>query len=111
MLQTNNNDDTQAKQPSNNLSKAIISSCQDQFQILDFEDIEKKLAFELSDDDIGAVLTCINAKDNIKRIMLAGLVNIDGEGLNPLRGSTVLDQIDLSTVGKHEKLGLQPLLS
>jgi len=82
------------------ISKAIISASQ--WDILDFEDVNKELANKLTDDDISAVLTCINAHDVLKRLKLCGCTNITGIGLHPLRGSTVLEQIDISLVGKYE---------
>lgn len=84
-----------------NVSKAIVSASQ--WGILDFEDVNKELANKLTDDDIYAVLKCINAHDVIKRLKLCGCTNIIGHGLNPLRGSVVLEQIDLSLKRKHEK--------
>ena len=72
-------------------SKAIISSMKN--TTLDFEDVEKSLAKKLSDADIGAVLTCINAKDTLRILKLAGCINITGSGLEPLRGSTILELI------------------
>jgi len=82
------------------ISKAIISASQ--WNILDFEDVEKELANKLTDDDISAVLNSINAQDVLKRLKLCGCINITGIGLNLLRGSAVLEQIDFSLVGKHE---------
>jgi hypothetical protein len=43
------------------ISKAIISASQ--WDILDFEDINKELAYELTDYDISTVLKSINAQD------------------------------------------------
>ena len=83
------------------ISKAIISASQ--WDILDFEDINKELAYELTDYDISTVLKSINAQDVLKRLKLCGCINITGLGLNPLRGSVVLEQIDISLVGKHEE--------
>jgi len=83
------------------ISKAIISA--QQWDILDFEDIEKELANKLTDDDISAVLKSINARDMLKRLKLCGCVNIEGHGLNPLRGSVILEQIDISILSKDEK--------
>ena len=82
------------------ISTAIVSA--QQWDILDFEDVEKELANIFTDDDISAVLKCINAQDVLKRLKLCGCVNITGIGLNPLKGSTVLEQIDISLVGRHE---------
>jgi len=83
------------------VSKAIVSASQ--WDILDFEDISKELTKKLTDNDIKAVLQCINAHDVIKRLKLCGCVNIEGHGLNPLRGSVVLEQIDISFSGKYKQ--------
>ena len=91
--------DNDVHQPSL-IGTAIISASQ--WDTLDFEDVNKELANKLTDDDISAVLTCINAHDVLKRLKLCGCTNITGIGLHPLQGSTVLEQIDLSLVGKYE---------
>ena len=44
----------------------------------------------------------------LKRLKLCGCINITGIGLNPLRGSVVLEQIDISLVRKHEKPKIKP---
>ena len=53
------------------------------------------LARQLLDDDIHAVLVCINAVTKIKKLYLTGCVNVHGRGLDPLCGSTVLEEIGL----------------
>ena len=68
---------------------------------LDFEEIETSLSAKLSDDDIGAVLKCINAKQTVKRFKLAGCINITGRGLDLLRGSTQLELMDISLEGRN----------
>ena len=85
-------------------SNAILSSpsSSEEWGALDFVDIGKDLASKLTDDDLGAVLLCINAANKLKSLKLTGCVNITGHGLKPLYGSTVLEQIDLSLVGQHE---------
>ena len=88
------------------ISTAIISPSL-QWQTLDFSDVDKSLSENLSDDDIAAVLTCINAKDTLKKLILTGLVNIVGHGLYPLRGSNVLEQVDLSLASKYENPDIQ----
>ena len=88
------------------ISTAIISA--EQWDTLDFKDINKELANKLTDDDIGAVLKCINAQDVLKRLKLCGCTNIEGHGLNPLRGSVVLEQIDMSFTPRY---GCQEVLS
>ena len=83
----------------NERSSAIVGN---QWDILDFGDIEKDLAVKLSDAHIEKVLTCIDAVNNVKRLKLTNCVNITGAGLVPLRGSTIIEQIDLSLVGDHQ---------
>ena len=87
------------------ISTAIISASQ--WDILDFEDIEKELANKLTDDDIYAVLKCINAHV-LKKLKLCGCTNIEGHGLNPLRGSVVLEQIDISLAPKYGSQEISP---
>ena len=82
------------------VSKAIIAASD--WDILDFVDIEKSLAYKLKDDDLHAVLTSINAKQTLKKLKLTNCINIIGHGLEPLRQSNVLQLLDLSLVGKYE---------
>ena len=69
---------------------------------LNFADVEKSLSSKLTDGDLHALLVCIDARNTLKRLKLAGCVNIIGRGFEPLCGSLVLEQIDLILVG-HEK--------
>jgi len=80
---------------------------------LDFGDIKKDLAVKLIDRDICAVLLCIDAVNRLKRLKLTNCINITGVGLEPLRGSTIIEQIDLSLVGKHQspRLSSRPPIS
>ena len=70
--------------------------------LLDFGDLEKELAMRLTDQDLGSILNCIGAKDNLKKLKLTNCRGIIGHGLAPLRQSVVIEQIDLSLVGKFE---------
>ena len=64
---------------------------------LDFGDVEDDgLAGRLSDDNVSGLLTCIDSFDRLRTLKLTGCVGITGSGLEPLRGSTSLVQIDLS---------------
>ena len=88
------------------ISTAIVSASQ--WDTLNFEDIERvedverELAHKLLDDDIYAILKCISAHDVLKKLQLAGCIDIIGHGLNPLQNSAVLELIDISIVGKYE---------
>ena len=64
-----------------------------QWRALDFGDIEKSLASKLTDGYVNAILRCVGAVRNVKTLKLTGCVNITGSGLEPLRGSSVLEQL------------------
>ena len=90
------------KEGPSDITKALTLSTQ--WDILDFgDDItdERYLSEKLKDEDIGAILTCINAKATLKILKLTGCNKVEGYGLVPLRGSVVLEQIDLSIVGEY----------
>ena len=74
---------------------------------VDFVDIGD-LASRLNDDDVAGFLMCINAIQKLKTLKLTGVVNITGRGLDPLRGSRILEQLDLSLVGLDESPDLSP---
>ena len=44
----------------------------------------------------------------MKRLKLANCVNITGAGLEPLRGSLIIEQIDLSLVEEHQRPKINP---
>eukprot|EP00984_Skeletonema_dohrnii_P028173 scaffold18068_cov78-Skeletonema_dohrnii-CCMP3373.AAC.1 len=79
----------------NERSSSIVGN---QWDILDFGDTEKELAMKLNDYDIEKVLLCIDAVNKVKRLKLANCIHIAGAGLEPLRGSAIIEQIDLSLV-------------
>jgi hypothetical protein len=74
----------------------------DDWDTLDFGEIEKDLAARLSDDDISDILQHIDAVNNVKRLRLTHCTNITGIGLMPLLFSTTIEQIDLSLTGDGE---------
>ena len=91
------------KQPSS-ASMASISLCltsddDEGYVSLDFGDLEDSLAHKLKDSDVASILSCVNAHEKLKGLKLSGCNNITGSGLGVLRGSTVLEQIDLSIFG------------
>jgi len=94
-----------AESLNNSISSAIAGYCWDS---LDFGQIEKELAAKLSDEDISAVLQCIDAVNTVKRLRLTNCVNITGSCLEPLRGSRVIKEVDLSLVGRHQSPLLDP---
>ncbi|KAL9189575.1 hypothetical protein ACHAXT_009250 [Thalassiosira profunda] len=76
---------------------------------LDFMDVGRDCCKRLSDGDVGAVLECLAARDNLRFLQLTHCVGITGSGLEPLRGSTLLKQIDLSLVEQHESPAIGPV--
>jgi len=72
------------------------------WDILDFIDIPKALASRLTDKDLAAILKCIDVKNNLKRLNLTHCFSIVGQGLSPLRGSVVLEKLDLGLVRQME---------
>eukprot|EP00571_Detonula_confervacea_P008621 CAMPEP_0172317976 /NCGR_PEP_ID=MMETSP1058-20130122/33479_1 /TAXON_ID=83371 /ORGANISM="Detonula confervacea, Strain CCMP 353" /LENGTH=511 /DNA_ID=CAMNT_0013032679 /DNA_START=40 /DNA_END=1576 /DNA_ORIENTATION=- len=77
---------------------------------LDFIDVEEHVRKSLTDVDIGALLTCIDGINRLKKLRLPELVKIHGHGLSPLRGSTVLQFLDAS-LSCGTKRPSKPLLS
>lgn len=93
---------TQKKQPSPE-TKTVARM--NKWDTLDFSVCESSLASKLSDDDIAAVLSCINAVKYMKKLKLTGCIGITGCGLEPLRGSVVLEWIDANVIyWKEERM-------
>lgn len=90
---------------------AILKS--EEWDVLDFEDIEKSLAVKLTDDDISALLMFISAKQKLRKLKLSGCIHITGSCLEVLRGSSIIEYIDLSLVKEYEspKLDPEPMIS
>ena len=65
-----------------------------QWQELDFGDIEESLSSKLTDNDVHSILMCVDAIHNLKILKLIGCSSITGSGLESLAGSTVLEWID-----------------
>ena len=89
----------------NERSSAIVGN---EWDVLDFGQIEQELAARLSDADIKRVMMCVDAVNNVKRLKLTNCTNITGTCFEPLRGSLIIEQIDLSLVG-NESPDLDPL--
>ena len=71
--------------------------------MLDLVDLPISLAMRLSDDDVGAVLVCIDAKNKLERLKLSHCTNVVGHGLEPLRSSTRLQILNLGLVRQFEQ--------
>eukprot|EP00985_Skeletonema_marinoi_P009149 scaffold4229_cov136-Skeletonema_marinoi.AAC.2 len=84
------------------LSKQLDEYYDRQWEVLDFVDIPVSLATRLSDDDLGEILVCIDAKHKLQQLKLTHCINIVGHGLEPLRGSTVVEKLDLGLVRQFE---------
>ncbi|KAL3804401.1 hypothetical protein HJC23_011329 [Cyclotella cryptica] len=91
-------------------SSAIVG---DIWGTLDFGQLEEDLSRNLTDNHLKTVLLCVDAVSRIKTLRLANCISITGAGLEPLRGSAIIEKIDLSLVGDHESpiLDVEPSLS
>lgn len=85
------------------LAEQIKHYYNSQWEMMDFVDLPKSLALRLTDDDVGAVLVCIDAANNLKRLKLTNCFNVVGTCLEPLRRSTVLEYVDLELVREFDK--------
>ncbi len=84
----------------------------DECDTLDFGHIEKDLARKLKDDDMYNILRCVDAVNTLKIFRLTNCVNINGNGLEPLRGSEMIEIIDLSMMAEHgDLLSYPPTIS
>lgn len=69
---------------------------------LDFGDVPQALASRLNDEHLRCILINVDAKKNLKVLKLTHCVGMTGIGLEPLRGSTVLELVDVSLLKLHE---------
>jgi len=83
---------------------AILGRLVDNWTTLNFADVDRSLASRLNDDDMLSVLACIDARNRLRTLKLTGCFNLTGAGLEPLRDSTVLAQIDLSIVNPLKRI-------
>ena len=89
-------------------STAIVNASRENWDNIDLKDIQDICGRSLNDDDVSWILLCIDAVNNVKSLKLTNCIGIAGAGLEPLRGSAVLEQIDLSLVGRNEKPDIEP---
>jgi hypothetical protein len=82
------------------ISKAILGTAP--VRSIDFLDFGEPITYTLTDRDLHRILTCIDAVHNLKDLKLTHCLNVIGYGLEPLRGSSALEKIDLSLVARHE---------
>jgi hypothetical protein len=65
------------------LSKQLKEYYNSQWEMVDFIDIPVSLASRLTDDDVAAILLCIDAKRKLKQLKLTHCTNVVGHGLEP----------------------------
>jgi hypothetical protein len=53
----------------------------------------------INDEQLRAFLTNIDARTNTKVLSIVGCMNVNGTGLESLRGSTIMEDIDLRVMG------------
>ena len=102
-------------------SKAVLSmhngsDWRKKFEVFDFTNAQKSASltqpYDLTDEqrldeqrlddvDLKAVLICMDARKNMKKLKLSRCIKIVGHGLQPLLNSSVLQMIDLSLEVDH----------
>ena len=87
-----------------------FSSCAPRCQTIVFQEMNPRQWEEIricghlalcsiNDEQLATFLRKINARDNTRALSLVGCPNLNGSGLEPLRGSAVLEDIDLRVRG------------
>jgi len=90
------------------MSKTIATASVEDWDIVDFKDIQDICGRNLTDDDVRWILLAMDGVNKIKSLKLTNCIAITGVGLEPLTGSIVLERIDLSLVGDHENPTITP---
>jgi len=80
-----------------------------EWEVLDFVSVDERLAARLTDDDLAAVLLGIDGASSVKRLMLTHCWEVTGRGLDPLRSSSVIEQLDISCLRSGRPLYWEPL--
>ena len=75
---------------------------------LNFYDMDEDVRRKLRDGDICGILRMVHAEQNLKQLSLAHCVGIQGHCLSPLRGSVVLEEVDLSLCGWYGSKTIDP---
>lgn len=97
----NNTTITKMMRPSA-ITKAILSPRNEEeeennnmWEEINFEDNDISLCWKLNDDDIAGILACTNSVKHLKYLFLPDCMEITGRALEPLRGSSILEQLDV----------------
>ncbi|KAL7551203.1 hypothetical protein ACHAWF_014398 [Thalassiosira exigua] len=90
-------------------SRAVLSL--DNWVALDFTTIDESIRENLSDDDLRAVLACIDARNELRKLAMYCGETFSGRGLNALRGSLVLEHIRLLGVDMKLEVSKDIVLS
>ena len=72
-------------------------------ETLDFGDVSE-LASRLTDDDLMSILTSVDAVNNLKKLVLKNCIKVTGRGLETLRGSIVLQHLDLKITDSRNEV-------
>lgn len=91
--------------------KATAAASGKNWEIFDFKDVQDVMGRNLTDDDIRRVLIGIDGVNNIKSLKLTDCFGITGAGLSPLRGSRVLERVDLDCGNAGDTLSEEAVVS
>ena len=97
-------DESQILKVSKEIVTSSIISSSDDWDTVDFGDIESSLAARLSDDDIESIfvglLRCV-LDHRVRSVFFTGCTGVKGQCIRPLRYFSNLLQVDLSLVGRY----------
>ena len=88
---------------SKTLQKLIFQDCIPLWREIDFSDLPYATKQSLTDEMLASLLIRVNAKSVTRTINLTSCNGIQGTGLEPLRGSEVLEILDMMEA-YHEEL-------
>jgi hypothetical protein len=88
------------EEETHDVSKVIVGA--ERIKRIDFGDRGDDVTSKLTDKDVYHILNCVDAVNNLERLFLTHCYKVKGHGLEPLSGSTRLQQIDLSLLSRFE---------
>ena len=96
-----------SQQPST-ISTAIANASKQNWDNTDLKEVQDICGHILNDIDVKWILFAIDGVHKIKSLKITNCIGITGVGLEPLRESIILESIDLSLVGDHERPTINP---
>lgn len=84
-----------------NFQRRVYQECSQSWRVMSFADLPTALRQSLTDNDLSTLLVRVNARENTVKLNIACCARIDGDGLEPLTGSRVLEYVSCSEKGEY----------